>query len=128
MSEFIIKTGGEQQSFGEGLAIRDTASDKPRPDLISPFAEERLGQWLRMGAEKYGEHNWSKGMPFSRCVASLRRHMMRYQQGLRDEDHLSAIMFNAMAIIHYEEMIKLNQLPPQLDDMQRYGATNVPGQ
>jgi hypothetical protein len=118
---------GKRQSFGKGMAIRDTADDKPRPDLISPFAEERQGHWLRMGAAKYAERNWEKGMPFSRCVASLRRHVMKYQQGKRDEDHLAAIMFNAMALIHYEEMIDRGLLPAELNDMPNYGPliTNV---
>ena len=106
MSKYGMTDSGKRQSFGKGMAIRDTADDKPRPDLISPFAEERQGHWLRMGAAKYAERNWENGMPFSRCVASLKRHVMKYQQGKRDEDHLAAIMFNAMALIHYEEMIE----------------------
>ena len=111
MSKYGMTDSGKRQSFGKGMAIRDTADDKPRPDLISPFAEERQGHWLRMGAAKYAERNWEKGMPFSRCVASLKRHLMKYQQGKRDEDHLAAIMFNAMALIHYEEMIERGVLP-----------------
>jgi hypothetical protein len=59
-------------------------------------------------------------MPFSRCVASLKRHVMKYQQGKRDEDHLAAIMFNAMALIHYEEMIERGRLPAELNDMPDY--------
>lgn len=115
-------SSGQRQSFGKDMAIRDTADDKLRPDLISPFAEERQGHWLRMGAAKYAERNWEKGMPFSRCVASLKRHLMKYQQGLRDEDHLAAIMFNAMALIHYEEMIERGLLPAELNDMPCYEA------
>ena len=111
MSKYGMTDSGRRQSFGKGMAIRDTADDKPRPDLISPFAEERQGHWLRMGAAKYAERNWENGMPFSRCVASLKRHVMKYQQGKRDEDHLAAIMFNAMALIHYEEMIERGGLP-----------------
>jgi hypothetical protein len=110
---------GEHQTFDTG-AVRDIGAAKPRPDLISPFAEERLGEWLRLGAQKYSEHNWEKGMPMSRCIASLCRHLMAYRQGKRDEDHLSAIMFNAMALIHYEEMIGRGVLPHELDDRQRY--------
>ena len=45
---------------------------------------------------------------------------MKYQQGLRDEDHLAAIMFNAMALIHYEEMIERGVLPAELNDMPVY--------
>lgn len=118
--KYDMKDGGTRQSFGDGMAIRDTADDKPRPDLISPFSDERVGYWLKMGAQKYAERNWEKGMPFSRCVASMRRHIMRYQQGMRDEDHLAAIIFNAMALIHYEEMIQRGILPIELDDLPRY--------
>jgi len=114
---------GNRQSFDTG-AVRDTAADKPRPDLYSPFADERVGEWLRMGAEKYCERNWEKGIPNSRCFASLRRHVMRYQQGKRDEDHLAAIIFNAMAIIHNEEMIRRGILPKSLDDMPHYDSKN----
>jgi len=60
-------------------------------------------------------------MPVSRCVASLYRHLMYYHQGHRNEDHLAAILFNAMAIIHYEEMIKRGMLPLDLLDMPDYG-------
>jgi hypothetical protein len=45
---------------------------------------------------------------------------MKYQQGKRDEDHLAAIMFNAMALIHYEEMIERGLLPAELNDMPEY--------
>jgi hypothetical protein len=120
MSKFQLNSSGSCQSFGKGKAVRDVADDKPRPDLISPFAEERQGHWLRMGAKRYAERNWELGMPFSRCVASLRRHIMKYQQGLRDEDHLAAIMFNAMALIHYEEMIERGVLPAELNNMPQY--------
>ncbi len=120
MAEYGMTDSGKRQSFGDGMAIRDTADGKPRPDLISPFAEERQGHWLLMGAKKYAERNWEKGMPFSRCVASLKRHLMKYQQGKRDEDHLAAIMFNAMALIHYEEMIERGLLPADLNDMPNY--------
>jgi hypothetical protein len=120
MSKYGMVDNGKRQSFGANRAIRDTADDKPRPDLISPFAEERQGHWLRMGAAKYAERNWERGMPFSRCVASLKRHLMKFQQGLQDEDHLAAIMFNAMALIHYEEMIERGVLPAELNDMPAY--------
>ena len=111
---------GNRESFSTG-AVRDTASDKPRPDLFSPFAEERVGHWLRLGAVKYAERNWERGIPNSRCFASLRRHVMRYQQGNKSEDHLAAIIFNAMAIIHNQEMIRRGVLPAELDDMPDYG-------
>lgn len=37
---------GKREEFCTG-AVRDASKGKPRPDLISPFFEERLGHWLR---------------------------------------------------------------------------------
>ena len=102
MNSFIVKDSGNRERFATG-AVRDTANDKPRPDLISPFFMMRLGEHLRKGANKYTEWNWAKGIPSSRCFASCMRHMMQYAMGKRDEDHLSAAAFNIMAIIHNEE-------------------------
>ena len=102
MNSFIVKDSGNRERFATG-AVRDTANDKPRPDLISPFFMMRLGEHLRKGANKYTEWNWAKGIQSSRCFASCMRHLMQYAMGKRDEDHLSAAAFNIMAIIHNEE-------------------------
>jgi len=118
-----MNDSGERQEFTTG-AVRDTSDDKMRPDLYSPFAEERVGDWLMLGAEKYEERNWEMGIPISRCWASLCRHKTKWQQGQRGEDHLAAIIFNAMAIMHYEEMIKRGVLPEELDDMPVYEVDN----
>ena len=122
-----MRNSGAEESFTTG-AVRDTSDDKMRPDLFSPFAEERVGNWLMLGARRYAERNWEKGMPFSRCWASLCRHKTKWQQGQRDEDHLAAIIFNAMAIIHFEEMVRRGVLPEQLDDMPAYQAARQPAE
>jgi hypothetical protein len=114
-----MRVGRSQQSFTTG-AVRDTADDKPRLELISPFFEERLGNWLARGARKYESRNWEKGIPIGRCLASLKRHVKDYQKGMEDEDHLAAIACNIMFIIHYEEMMMLGKLPKELLDIPRY--------
>lgn len=114
---------GERQEFTTG-AVRDAAGDKPRPDLFSPFALERVGQWLGLGAKKYAERNWEKGMPISRVIASLMRHLLAYMMGRKDEDHMAAVATNAMFILHYEAMIKRGVLPAELNDMPNYGEEN----
>lgn len=103
--KFKVKGGASKQEFASG-AVRDAADDKTRPDLISPFFTERLGEHLRKGAEKYSPWNWAKGIPNSRCLASLERHLIQFKQGDRSEDHLSAIVANAMFMIHNEEAEK----------------------
>jgi hypothetical protein len=110
---------GKREAF-HGGAVRDAAEDKPRPDLVSPFAMERLGEWLRKGAEKYEDRNWEKGIPISRCMASLVRHVLKYQQGESSEDHMAAVMCNAMFILHMEEMVERSVLPMGLADMPSY--------
>ena len=101
--DFKVEDSGARQTYSTG-AVRDTAENKPRPDLISPFFMERLGEHLRKGAAKYSEWNWAKGIPSSRCYESALRHLMQFAQGKVDEDHLSAAAFNIMVIIHNQEV------------------------
>jgi len=114
-----VHDSGKREQF-KGGTVRDTAEGKPRPDLASPFAEKRIGEWFRLGAEKYAARNWETGMPISRVWASLRRHVLDWQSGDRSEDHLAAIAWNAEAIMHYEEMIVRGRLPEELADMPDY--------
>lgn len=113
--EYVTKDSGERQGFETG-AQRDTQTDKPRYDLVSPIALRRLAELLARGASKYGDRNWEKGIPLSRSYASLFRHMMQWAEGDVTEDHLAAVMCNAMFIMHTEEMIKQGKLPDELAD------------
>jgi len=116
---------GDRDKFNSG-AVRDNGEKKPRPDLISPFSKFRLGEWLRKGAEKYSARNWEKGIPISREIEAIERHLAQYQMGMTNEDHMAAIMCNAMFILHYEEMIKMGVLPASLDDRPKYVPMPVP--
>lgn len=104
-NNYVVKDSGERQSFPSG-AVRDTASGKTRPDLISPFFLDRLGHHLRKGASKYSEWNWAQGIPSSRCYESAMRHLLQFAQGETDEDHLSAAAFNIMVIVHNQEVLR----------------------
>lgn len=114
-----MEDSGKRQQFDTG-AVRDTAEGKSRPDLISPYAQWRKGEWLYIGAEKYAERNWEKGIPFGRCIASIFRHLLEYMMGLTNEDHLAAIAVNAEFIMHFEKMIEMGVLPSGLDDRPKY--------
>jgi len=102
------------ETFESG-AVRDTTIGKPRPELISPFFIERLAKALAIGAKKYDDDNWSKGIPMRRCLASLERHIMKFKMGKTDEDHLAAVACNIMFMIHFDEV------RPDLNDMPYYG-------
>jgi hypothetical protein len=90
---------------------------KPRYDLIPVVPLRRLADLYARGAEKYGEGNFEKGMPFRRVYASLLRHIYQYAEGDRTEDHLAAVAWNAFALMFFEEQIRTGKLPAQLDDM-----------
>lgn len=96
-------------------AIREDKAHKSRPDLISPYFQERLGFVLAKGALIYGERNWEKGIPDESFLASLERHLVAYKQSINkgyskanvEEDHLAALAYNCMGLIHNEEIKKI---------------------
>lgn len=99
--KFITKDSGAREEFESG-ARRDTQEGKPRYALIPAGPLKRLAEQMARGAVKYGEDNWTKGMPASRFLESLMRHVEAYRLGDHEEDHLAAVLFNAMAIMHFE--------------------------
>jgi hypothetical protein len=120
----LIHDSGKREHFVTG-AVRDSDENKSRPDLISPFAMEHLAEWLRHGATKYSERNWEQGIPVSRCFASLYRHLLKFLQGRNDEDHVAAILCNAMFIAHTQEIVKRGILPETLLDMPNYSIPSA---
>lgn len=100
--QFEIKDSGARESF-DGGAVRDTDDGKPRFDLIPPLAEQRVALHYGNGSKKYDEWNWSLGMPYSRFLASIKRHIAAFERGETDEDHLAAVVFGAYSIMHFQE-------------------------
>lgn len=58
-----------------------TDADKVRLDLLSTPAIIGMGAVLTYGAQKYVEHNWRKGMHWSRLVAAAMRHLFAFAGG-----------------------------------------------
>lgn len=110
-----VNDSGAREAFNTG-SVRDTREGKGRFDLISPIALERLAKHYENGAKKYGDRNWEKGQPVSRFMDSALRHLNKHNAGMRDEDHLSAAVWNIMGIMHVMEMIERGNLPKELDD------------
>lgn len=109
-----VKDSGKRQEFETG-ARRDTQDGKPRFGLIPSEPLRRLAFHYTNGAVKYGENNWTKGIPMSRSWESLERHVQDFKAGKTDEDHLAAIAWNAFALMWYQErMPEMNDLPSYL--------------
>lgn len=60
----------------------DKADDgKTRMDLLPYEALEGIAQILTFGAAKYADHNWRKGLAWSRVYSSLQRHLGAWSRG-----------------------------------------------
>jgi hypothetical protein len=112
----VQSSSGPPREFGTG-AKRDSDTNKPKLAMFLRFfpaeAMERVGAHYRNGAVRYGDHNWQRGIPASECLESLCRHVEKVAKGDTSEDHLSAIVFNAAAIMYYEQrsMTEVLDLP-----------------
>ncbi len=115
MDYWQVKDSGEREEFPTG-SKRDTQEGKGRFDLLAFYAVERLAKHYENGAKKYGDHNWRLGQSLMRYFSSAIRHLFKWVRGYRDEDHLSAAVWNIMCIIETEYMIHHGRLPRELDD------------
>lgn len=94
-------------------AIRDTQVGKlDFIETISWTALNRYAKYMTEKKKKYGQGNFKKGIDIDSYERSLLRHIDKYlrnkYEGAKDEvrqDHLSAIVFNAMGIMHEENKL-----------------------
>ena len=101
MKDYELKDAGGRDEFSSG-AVRESEGDRLRYDLISPVALKRLALNMTKGAQKYGDHNWNKGMPSSRMLSAAMRHLEQARAGEKDEDHWAAAVFNIFGVMHFE--------------------------
>ena len=66
-----------------------------------PCALESLAFVMTEGLKKYPKDNWKNGI--SRCVNSLTRHYLAFQNDESNLEHLGGMLFNALAIVYYIE-------------------------
>lgn len=99
-------------------------SEKTRFDLLEPYALEQLAKVFTFGARKYADNNWlDRPMAWSRILASLHRHLNKFQQGEEIDpetglSHAAHIAWNAMALVSYAKHC------PEKDDRRK--VTNEP--
>lgn len=93
----------ENSRLFETGAKRDSNEDKPYVHNLKGYTELRFGYLTRMGAKKYGDGNFLKGIPSDVAWESLRRHVAKYDMGDTKEDHLAAIIFNVQLIMLNEQ-------------------------
>lgn len=91
----VIKDSGNRREFETG-AVRDMPDGKGRMDLLPWAAIIEVSKHCENGAKKYGEHNVDKGIPTSSLCDSAARHLAKYLDGQKDEDHLLAAAWNLL--------------------------------
>lgn len=97
----------------ESGAKRSADAKHVRFDLVPPQSLERLARRYAMGAEKYGENNYLKGIPFSSVVNHMELHLSKWKRGDHSDDHLAAIAWGAFTLMIYQELGR----DVDLDDM-----------
>lgn len=90
-------------------------NNKNRLDLLPAYSLNEIAKVFTFGAAKYGANNYRNGMSWSRCIASLERHLNAFKQGIDIDDesflqHLAHIGANTMFLLEY------TKTHPELDD------------
>jgi hypothetical protein len=96
---------------------RSSSTGRGRYDLIPAEGLARLAARCEEGAQAYGEDNWKKGLPLRRYINSMFRHITQYNAGDREEDHLAAIAWNALALASSEVLILQGAMSLEMDDI-----------
>lgn len=90
---------------------------KPRMGLLPADPLLEMARVLTMGADKYGDHNWRKGLKYLSVLDSMERHIAAFKKGQdHDEEsnlhHMAHVMCNAAFIIQYH----VDGMGPTFDD------------
>lgn len=115
MSTFLTETTTPLQ---DGIKY-DT--DKNRLDLLPTLALEEVGRVYSIGARKYTDRNWEKGLKFSRIFGALLRHLFAWWRGEKyaqddGQHHLASVVWCGLTLLHYD-LLKQYQ---KFDDRPRY--------
>lgn len=90
---------------------------KNRLDLVPPILEEEVGKVMTFGAQKYEPYNWARGMKWSKCIASAKRHLAAFEKG-EDFDPESGLKHLAHLGCNVAFLLDYMKHHPELDDRQ----------
>lgn len=86
---------------------RKDDTGKFRYDLIPARPLEELARVYTIGAKKYEDRNWEKGIKFSRLFSAMMRHAWAYWRGEKNDQedgqhHMASVAWCAFALIELE--------------------------
>ncbi|OGS40492.1 MAG: hypothetical protein A3K77_00675 [Euryarchaeota archaeon RBG_13_31_8] len=97
--------------------------NKLRYDLVPAIAYKELVNVYTIGAKKYGDRNWEKGLSWSRCIAALERHWYDWKEG-KEKDH-DGLMLLAKVAWYCFTLLVYSITHPELDDRVKYYKKEV---
>ena len=63
-----------------------------------PHAMIEVSKHFEAGCQKYGERNWEKGIPEHCYIDSAIRHYLKWRDGMTDEPHDRAVVWNLLCL------------------------------
>jgi len=111
-----LPDSGGRTEFETG-SVRDSMEGKGCPNQLPIASLKAVSRRFELGSYKYGPRNWEKGQCFSRYIDAIYRHLWGFMEGCEEEDHLSAVIWNAMCLYQTDEWIKEGKLPEELRDI-----------
>ena len=99
-----IKHIWEEAVITEGMKYDN---DKLRLDLLPFDALMEVAEVYSMGAKKYSDRNWEKGLQYMRVVGALLRHLFAWilgEERAKDDKqrHLASVVWCGLALLTYE--------------------------
>ena len=97
----------------EGGSFRERVPGRGIYTCMPMCGLRRLAQRYEYGKLKYGKAEaYKDGLPVTDSMDSMFRHMVSYLEGDNSEDHMAAIAWGAMCIMHMEEHVpKFQDIP-----------------
>jgi len=82
-------------------------NDKLRFDLIPVGPLRKVAEVYTIGAQKYEDRNWEKGLRWGRVYAAMLRHATAWWDGeqcdpVDGQHHLASVAWCALALMEYE--------------------------
>lgn len=97
------------RQFKSGAIRDDDTSKEDYIETISWTAFKRYAEYMTSKKSRYGSGNFKKGIPIESYEQSLVRHLQKYLANKyeggnteKDDDHISAMVFNLFGIMHEE--------------------------
>ena len=108
----MTEEGRKEQLEKEGVKYD---GGKLRYDLLPADSLKELVKVYTMGAEKYTDHNWRKGLKWSRVFGALMRHAWSWFMG-EDLDPESGLNHMTHAAWNCFTLVSFAATHPELDD------------